>query len=136
MLSHIFDSFSKNGIIHQLKKYFSKSFFAFFLRSLFISMYGFIQAFWLNLITLRTFFKTNPWFNAYFKFLMCKTYSVLSYKSTTSFWLFQSLFFQVKMVNLYEILVSFQDISFQKISFIAFFIIVFYEIFIKLRSIF
>ena len=76
-----FHSFSENGIIHKLKKIF----FASFLRLVFISIYGFSQAFWLNLMTLWTFFKTNPWFNAYFKFLMCITYSVLLCKFATGF---------------------------------------------------
>ena len=75
-----FHSFSENGIIHKLKKIF----FASFLRLVFISIYGFSQAFWLNLMTLWTFFKTNPWFNAYFKFLMWMTYSFLSLKLVTS----------------------------------------------------
>ena len=47
-------------------------------RSLFLLIYGFNQAFSLNLITLWTFFKTDSWFNAYFKFLSWITYSVLS----------------------------------------------------------
>ena len=80
IFSHIFHSFSKNCILIILEKHFWKLSFAFFLRSVFISIYGFSQAFWLNLITLWTFSKTNPWFNAYFKFLMCVTYSVLSCK--------------------------------------------------------
>ena len=53
-------------------------------RSLFLLIYGFNQAFWLNLITLWTFFKTDSWFNAYFKFLWWITYSVLSCKLATS----------------------------------------------------
>ena len=73
-------------IIHQRKKKpFSKSFFAFILRSVLISIHGFSQAFWLNLMTFWSFFKTNPWFNAYFKFLMCIKYSALSCKLATSF---------------------------------------------------
>ena len=42
-----------------------------FFYSIFISMYGFNQAFWLNLMILCSFLNTNPWFNACFKFLMC-----------------------------------------------------------------
>ena len=39
---NIFDGFSKNCVIHQLKKkYFSKSFFADTLRSVLISIFGF-----------------------------------------------------------------------------------------------
>ena len=77
--------FPKTELFINLKKPFSKSCFAFYLRSVFISIYGFSQAFWLNLITLWTFFKANPWFNPCFKFLMCRTYSVLSCKLSTSF---------------------------------------------------
>ena len=42
-------------IIHQLEKIFFKIIFAFFLSSLFMSMYGFNQASWLSLMTLNTF---------------------------------------------------------------------------------
>ena len=79
--------FLKFSIASPKLHYWSTSilFFAFFLRSVFISIYGFIQAFWLNLITLWNFFKNNPWFNACFKFLMCITYPVLSCKLATSF---------------------------------------------------
>ena len=52
---------------------------------MFISIYGFSQTFWLNLITRCTFFKTNLWFNACFQFLMYITYSFLSCKLATSF---------------------------------------------------
>ena len=49
----IFHAFTKKTpLFTNLKDSFSKSFFAFFLRSLFISIYGFRQWFWLNLITL------------------------------------------------------------------------------------
>ena len=54
MFSHIFHSFSKNYIIHQLEKFFFKVIF-FFFSSVFISMYGFNQVSWLNLIILCTF---------------------------------------------------------------------------------
>ena len=77
MFSHISHSFSKNCVIHQLKK-------TFLLSSVFISIYGFRQAFWLNLITLWTFFQTYLWFNVCFKFLMRITYSVLSCKLATN----------------------------------------------------
>ena len=68
-----------------MKKYFPKPFLAFFLSSVFISMYGFYRASWLSLMTLSSIFNTNPWFNACFKFLMCITYSVLSCKLAISF---------------------------------------------------
>ena len=113
MFSHIFHSFSKDCIIYQLKTIFLKIIFCFFHRSVFISIYGISKVFWLNLITLLTFFKTNPWFNACFKFFMCITFSVLSYKIATSFWIFHSSPSQVKMVNPYEVHVIFQDIEHQ-----------------------
>ena len=121
-----------------LQKSFSKSCFAFFLKSVFISIYGFSQIFWLNLITLWTFFETNLWFNACSKFLMCIAYSVLSCKLATSFSTFQSSFFQVKTVIHHDVHLMFQNIDYQiqKKSFTTFFFIVFYEIFIKLKSIF
>ena len=79
--------FQKPAFFISLKKSFLKSLFAIFLKSvLFISIYGVSQAFWLNSITLWTFFKTITWFNACFKFIMCTTYSVLSWKSETNFW--------------------------------------------------
>ena len=90
MFSHIFHSFSKNCIIQQLKKDFF-FFFAFFLKYVFMSIYDFSEGFWLNLITLRTIFKSNLWFNACLKFLMCVTRSVLWCRLATTFRLFQSL---------------------------------------------
>ena len=83
--SHIFYSFAQNCIVHQFKKVFFKIIFSFFLRSVFSSIHGFNHAFWLNLIILCTFCNSNPWFNACFKFLMCITYSVLSFKLATCF---------------------------------------------------
>ena len=62
--SHIVHGFCKNCIIHQLKQIFLKIIFAFFVRSVFISMYGFNQSFLLNLMILCTFSNTNQWFNA------------------------------------------------------------------------
>ena len=53
--------------------------------SVFMLTYSFRQAFWLNWITVWTFFKTNPWFNVCFKILMCIRYWVLLYKLATSF---------------------------------------------------
>ena len=85
LFSPISHGYSRNCITHQLEKVFLKVIFCFFFRSVFISIYGFSQTFWLNFIILWTFFKTNPWFNAYCKFLMCITYSVLSCKLATSF---------------------------------------------------
>ena len=59
--------------------------FEFFLSTVFISMYGFNQALWLNLVTLCTLFNTNPWFSASFKVLICITHSWLSFKLHISF---------------------------------------------------
>ena len=104
MFSVIFHSCSKNYIIHSSKKSFSKLLFSFFLSFVFISIYGFSQAFWLNLINLSTFFKTNSWFNACFKFLMWVTYLLLSFKLVTNFPTFSISFFLVKMPNHYEVI--------------------------------
>ena len=93
MFSHIFHSYSKNCLILQLKKYFSKLFFAFFLRSVLLWIYGSSQGFWLNLITLWTFLKIHSLFNDCFKFLMCIKYSVLTYKLARSFLTFSIFIF-------------------------------------------
>ena len=55
--------------------------------------------------------KTNPWFNASFKFVMCITYSVLSCELAFRF--VQFSFFLVKMVTYYEVHVIFQDTEYQ-----------------------
>ena len=68
------------------------------------------RAFWLNLFTLLTCFKTNLWFNACFKFLMTIKYSVFSCKLATSLLHFQFSLCLVKMVNHYEVHVILQDI--------------------------
>ena len=96
MLSHSFHSSSKNCIIHQFKKVAFKIIFLIFVRSLFISIYYFSQGLWLKLITLRTFFKTNPRFNDTFKFLSCITHSVSSCNLTISFSILSILFFPGK----------------------------------------
>ena len=62
--------FPKNALFISLKKSFSKSFFAFFHSFVFISMYDFSKATLINLITLCSFFKTNPWYNACFKLIL------------------------------------------------------------------
>ena len=125
MFSHIFYSFSKNWIIHQLQKK-SKSMFAFFLRSVFISIYGFSQAFWLNLITMGTFFGINPWLKACFWFLMYITYSVLWCKLASSFTTFSIFILSDKDGKSFWNSYSFKilTINFKKIFFITFFIIV------------
>ena len=134
LFSHIFHSFLRS-IIHQLNKYFSKSFFAFFRRSVLMLIYSFNQAFWLNWITLWTFLKTNPWFNVCLKFVMCITCSVLSCKLATNFKLIHFFDFHSFW---YEFYVIFQGIEHQLHENILhhFLHYSFYEIFIKLRSIF
>ena len=67
----------------QSKKNFNP--FLLFLTDLRSYQYDFSQAFWLNLTTLWSFFKTNSCFNVSFKFLNCIMYSVLSCKLATSF---------------------------------------------------
>ena len=109
MLSHIFHSFSKTELLINLKKSFSKSFFAFFLRSVFISIYGFSQEFWLNWISLWTFFNTNLWFNACFKFLCVYHIWFYHINYLQAFRLFKISFFQIKSVNHYDVIVFFQD---------------------------
>ena len=59
--------------------------FCFFTSSAFISMGGFIQAFWWNLITLCTFFNINSWFSACCKFRLYVKYSFLSCKLAKCF---------------------------------------------------
>ena len=92
----------KTKLFISSKKSFSKSFLALFLRLVFTSMYDFNQAFWLNLMTLCIFFKTDPWFNACFTFLMWITYLLLSCKLAKQhvFLLFQ---FSLLLVNHYEV---------------------------------
>ena len=103
--------FPNAALFIKSKKSFSKSLFAFFLRSVFTSIYRFTLAFWLNSITLWTFFKINSWFNACFKFFMCITYLVWSCRLATNFSIFS--FFLVKMVNHYEVHLIFQGIGHQ-----------------------
>ena len=50
------------------KKIFLKIIFCILFASVFISIYDFSQAFWLNLTTLWAFFNSNPLFTACFKF--------------------------------------------------------------------
>ena len=98
-----------------------------------MSIYGFSQVFWLNLITLWTSLNTNPWLNSSFEFILCITYSVTLWK--LAFRLFQFSFFLVKSVNHYE----FQDIAHQLQENIIHHFLhysFFYKIFIKLRSFF
>ena len=57
--------FPKTALFINLKMSFSIFFFFQKFVFLSISIYGFNQAFWLNLMILRTFFDTQPWFNAF-----------------------------------------------------------------------
>ena len=93
----------------------------------------------LNLIVLCTFLKNNRWFNACFKYIICITYSVLSFKLTTCFWTFSIFIFSGKKgKSLWRSSIFFKilNINFKKLSFNTLFFIVFYKIFIKSRSIF
>ena len=76
--------------------------------------------------------------DACFKFLMCMTYSFLSYKLAKSLSNFQFSFFLEKTVNHCEDLVIFRDIQhqIQEHIFHFVFVIVSCKIFFKLRSIF
>ena len=103
-----------------------------FFSSVFISLYDFNQSFWLKLINLCTFFRTNPWFNACFKFYMWITCFPLSCKLAASFSISSILFFQAKKGC--EIHVIFQDIENQLEKFIL--MMNFYEIFIPSRCFF
>ena len=58
--------FPKTKLLISLKKSFSKSFWAFIFSLVFMSIYGFSHASWLNLLTPRTFFNSSPWFKAWF----------------------------------------------------------------------
>ena len=93
--------FPKISLFIKLKKSFSKSFFTLVFSSVYISIYDFSQAFWLNLITVWIFFKNNSWFNACFKCVICVTYSysVLSHKLATSFSTFSIFFLSSKYGN-------------------------------------
>ena len=71
IFSYNFHGFAKNWIIHQFKEIILKIMFCFFLSTVFISICDFNHLFWLNLITVLTFFKTNPWFDACFRFFVC-----------------------------------------------------------------
>ena len=73
MFSHIFHDFSKNCIIYQLEKIFFEIIFCIFYLAVFIWKCGFNQISWLNRMTLCNVFNNNPWFNDWFKFLLCIT---------------------------------------------------------------
>ena len=96
--------FQKLALFLNLKKLiFSKiiSFFAFFLSSVFISMYGFSQTFWLNWMILCNFFSILIHYSMP-QFFMCTAYSFWLCKLDTSFLTF-SIFviFLVCAVPLY-----------------------------------
>ena len=90
-------------------------------------------------MALCAFLKTNPWFNACFKFLIYTTYSVLSCKLAASFSTFSIfILLRKKDKNHCEGYLNVLIIEHQlkKISFITFITIAFYEILIKVRNIF
>ena len=77
-------NFWYDDLVLILDKFLSVLLLEVFFRSLvFILIYRFSQAFWLNLIILWTFPKINPRFNGYFEFLMSITYLVLPCKLVT-----------------------------------------------------
>ena len=125
--SHIF---SKKCMIHQLKRPFSKSFFAFLLRSLLISI-----CFSPNILIkidhfLNFSLETNPWFDAYFDFLTSIIYSFLLYKLAIS----STFILSGKNGKSLWSHVFCQDIEHWE-NFLCYFIhYSFYEIFIKLRG--
>ena len=94
--------FPKTALFTCLEKSFSKSFFAFFLSSVFISMYVFNKASWLNLISLL-------WILIYLWILICMTYFFYHASWLQVFQLFQFSLFQIKRVNQYGVHVIFQD---------------------------
>ena len=83
--------FPKTDLFINLRKSFSKSFFASFFNLVFILRYGFNHASWLNWIILCNFWNISPYFNACSRALIWTTYCFLSYKVHTS--LFQFLIF-------------------------------------------
>ena len=89
----IFQFFQKMKTACHFEKFFSKSFSATFLKSLFVSTYGFRHTFWFNLLTLCTFFNTSPCVKACIQFLISIMYSVLSCKLATSFSTFSIFIF-------------------------------------------
>ena len=94
--------FLKTELFISLKKSFSNSFFASVLSLVFISIYGFNHASWLNWITLCTFFIRIHDSMLVLK-LLCTLHVflyLLYYKQV--FLLFLIFFFQVKMVSLYD----------------------------------
>ena len=97
---HVFHRFSKTAWNINFKKIFFKITFCFFLRSVFMSIYDFNQVFCQNLTIICKFFKNNPSFNAYFKFLMCITYSVLPWKLATSYLTFLIFMYSGKKLNI------------------------------------
>ena len=114
-------------------------FFASFLNLVFMLMYGFNHAFWLNWITLYTFFSINPWFSAYFKVLMWTTYFSFSRMLQTS--LLHFLVFSLSGKNGKSIwrlnkLFWILNIYFKKISLITVFAITIYEILTNLENLF
>ena len=103
--------FTKMSLFSNLKKIFFKMIFLlFFLSSVFISIYGFKQACWSNLMILCTFSILNTRFNVCFKFLICITYSC---KFPISFSNFSIFILSAKKTNYCEGYVNCQNIEHQ-----------------------
>ena len=121
--------FPKAELFINLKKSFSKSFKVFF-----ISISDFNHTFWWSLMNLCIFFKTSPYVSACFKFLMWIIHSFLTCKLATSFLtcIIFVIFNNFCIIQIFRVL----NISFEKVSFFTFFIIPFYETFVKFRKIF
>ena len=101
--SYLFDGFSRNWIIHQLKKTFFKVIFFIFL-ALFSHQ--------CNLIALSVFSNSNPWFCACFKGIL--SYHV--YWKKVFFQTFQFSFFLLKMINHFEVVYHYLNSSFLSLS--------------------
>ena len=127
-------AFLKTVLFISFKNDFSKPYFAFFLSPMFISIYGFNQAFRLNLMILCNFSKTYPSFNACFKFRLFMIYSFLSCKFGTSFSTFSFSYFQIKGVNHCKGYVNCHDIEHQLQENIIF-IVAFFKTFSILRCV-
>ena len=132
MISRIFRCFPKTKLLICLKKSFLKPFCGSFLYLIFISMYGFNHAFWLNWI-LCTSFSFKPWFSACFKALLWITY--FSIQQNLFFHLF---FFGVEMLNLWLLNNAFgySTSTSRKYPVLLFSSYFFYEVFIKFWKIF
>ena len=98
MISYIFHSFPKTALFINLKPFPKITFCLFFLAL--YSCQFMILDFMIEFNESMRFSNTDPWFSAYFKFLMLIKYSFLIMEIGHKFFqLFQSSFFWLKMVN-------------------------------------